>query len=55
MLTPEVIKKAQGLLDQGYTRSDVAQELEDVNISGVGYSVERDEIIAREKDYHLID
>ena len=27
MLTPEVIEKAQGLLDQGYTRSDVAQEL----------------------------
>ena len=27
VLTPEVIEKAQGLLDQGYTRSDVAQEL----------------------------
>jgi len=27
VLTPEVLVKAQGLLDQGYTRSDVAQEL----------------------------
>ena len=27
VLTPEVLEKAQGLLDQGYTRSDVAQEL----------------------------
>jgi len=27
VLTPEVIKKAQSLLDQGYTRRDVSQEL----------------------------
>jgi transposase len=27
VLTPEVIEKAQSLLDQGYTRSDVSQEL----------------------------
>lgn len=27
VLTPEALEKAQGLLDQGYTRGDVAQEL----------------------------